>query len=261
MSVAVPGLLALLCGMLDPVEVFRGAFGVDPLDWQVGYLREARNVVLLKGRQVGASTSTAALAIRHARLHPRSLATIISPSLKQSTEVTLKARHGLVRLGERLTQDSASVLGIANGSRVMSLPGSPKSVRGWTADLLVIDEAAFLDPQTFLAARALVATGGRVIVQSTPAGPYGHFFDLFEGEEPTWARYRVRSDEVPTISAEFLAVERAALSAEEYAQEYCAEFTVPGLGLVDPARLAELTLAAAEEAAPPTPWDRARAAR
>lgn len=260
MSVAVPGLGAALAGLLDPVEIFRAAFGMEPFDWQYSYLRETHNTVLLKGRQIGASTSTASLAIRHCKYISNTLAAIISPSLKQSTEVTVKARQGLQRMGEKLIQDSASVLGLANGSRIMSLPGTPRSVRGWTAGLLILDEAAFLDPMTILAARALVATGGRVIVQSTPAGPYGPFFDLFSSTEPGWAKYRVRSDAAPSITKEFLATERASLSDEEYAQEYEAEFSTPGLGLIDPVRLRELTNEPTEKAESSV-WDKMRDAQ
>lgn len=230
-------------GWIDPTYTFEQAFGVAPLTWQVPYLWEVRNAVILKGRQVGASTCAAALAIRIIRSQPKKLAAIVSPSMKQSTEVKLRAKNGLEALGERLVIDSQTTVGLDNGSRILSLPGSAKSVRGWTADLLVIDEAAFLDPDTFLAARATVATGGRVIVQSTPAGPFGHFYDLFNSNDPTWAQFRVSSEDVPTISPEFLAAERATLGEDEYAQEYLGRFAQAGMGLVDPDRLNALTKA------------------
>jgi hypothetical protein len=231
-------------GWLDPSYTFRQAFGMSPMAWQVPYLESSDNAVILKGRQVGASTSAAAICIRYVRHHPDFLAAIVSPSMKQSTEVKLKAKQGLLRLGEELVQDSQDTLALTNGSRIVSLPGSPKSVRGWSAGLLVIDEAAFLEPETFLAARATVAaTGGRTIVQSTPISPFGHFFDLFDTPDPGWTKYQVSSEEVSTISADFLASERAKLTEDEYAQEYLGQFASPGLGLVDPARLRALTKA------------------
>ena len=238
----------------DPVALFEMAHGFPPLDWQAPYLRETKNCVVLKGRQVGASTCAGLLAVRMAVYFPNTLAAVVSPSLKQSTEVKVRAKEGLDRLDVDVKQDSASMIGLRNGSRIMSLPGSAKSVRGWTADLLVIDEAAFLSQATFLAARATAATGGRIIVQSTPAGPYGHFYDMWKLEDPAWAKYRVTSEEVDTISPEFLAAERASMTPEEFAQEYLAMFTRPGVGLVDPARLAELT--AAREEGTETVWDR-----
>ena len=174
-------LRADLRAALDPAETFRQAFALDPLDWQRGYLRESANSVLLKGRQTGAQPAAAGLAIHTARYWSDVNAVIVSPSLKQSTEITTKARTGLRRLGVRLVQDSTSVLRLANGSRILSLPGTARSVRGWTAKLLILDEAAFIAPETFTAARALVATGGRLVVQSTPAIETGDFHELVDG--------------------------------------------------------------------------------
>lgn len=242
MTVVVPGLAQHLGGWLTARELFIAATGDDPLPWQEGYLKETRDAVVLKGRQVGASTSGSVIAIRRARYYPGSLVAIVSPSLKQSTEVKERAKDGLIRLGEHLVKDSSSLIELRNRSRIMSLPGSPKSVRGWSADLLIIDEAAFLEEETFVAARATTAaTGGRTIVQSTPMGPFGSFYELWQDPDPRWAKYRVRSDEVPTITKDFLDRERATMTPEKYTQEYEADFTNPGLGLIDPDRLRELT--------------------
>ena len=139
---------------LDPVALFEAAFGVNALDWQRGYLREDRPVALVKGRQVGASLAAAALAIHVVRYHDDVNAIIVSPSLKQSTEIATRARTGLRNLGVGLLQDSISTLRLANGSRILSLPGTARSVRGWTAQLLVIDEAAYVDHETIVLPQA-----------------------------------------------------------------------------------------------------------
>jgi hypothetical protein len=223
---------------LDPAVLFDDAFGMPVLDWQESFLRATGNVVTAKGRQVGASTAAAALAIHRAR-YAGDNAVIVSPSLKQSTEILGKARTGLRALGVRLEQDSASVLRLRDGGRIISLPGTARSVRGWTAGLLIIDEAAFVSPETWIAARALIATSGRLVVQSTPALEVGDFHDLVGGGEETdgipsytgWTRFTVRSDEVPTISAAFLDAERAAMSPEAFATEYECTFGSAGLAM------------------------------
>lgn len=231
--------------LLDPWRAFELATGLAPLAWQRPYLLEDRDTLLKKGRQVGASTAAGVISCRYARLVPGSLVAIVSPSQKQSTEVKERTRKSALALGFVLDRDSETELRFDNRSRVLSLPGTPKAVRGWSADLLVIDEAAYLDPETFLAARATVAaTGGRVIVQSTPTrAPFGHFYDLWHESGERWARYHITSEEAGSISSEFLASERATMTAEEYASEYGGEFGTLGVGLVDPARLAELTVA------------------
>jgi tRNA(Met) C34 N-acetyltransferase TmcA len=227
---------------LDPAETFRAAFELEPLDWQVDYLREERNAAVLKGRQTGASTAAAALAIHTARTWSDANAVIVSPSLKQSTEICTRARIGLRNLGARLTQDSTSTLRLANGSRILSLPGTARSVRGWTAALLILDEAAFIEPDTFTAARALVATGGRLVVQSTPADELGDFYEITRAADPDWAYYMIRSDEVPTITAAFLDAERRAMSPDAFSQEYECTFGKAGASLFTADRIASLIL-------------------
>lgn len=254
MTVIVPNLQQHLAGWMSARELFIHAHGEEPLPWQEPYLKETRDAVVLKGRQVGASTAGSVIAIRRARYYPGSLVLIVSPSMKQSTEVKERSKSGLLALGEHLVRDSQSVLELGNRSRIMSLPGSAKSVRGWSADLLILDEAAFIEDETFVAARATVAaTGGRTIVQSTPMGPFGSFYDLWSDTDPRWAKFRVRSDEVPTIDPSFLANEKATMTPEKYTQEYEADFTNPGLGLIDPDRLRELT---GDEPDPSDIWQR-----
>jgi hypothetical protein len=216
---------------LDPAALFEEAFGMPALGWQRDYLRAAGDVAILKGRQIGASLAAAALAIRTARYSSDVNAVIVSPSLKQSTEITTKARIGVHNLGLRLVQDSTSTLRLSNGSRILSLPGTARSVRGWSARLLILDEAAYIGPETWTAARALVATGGRTIVQSTPADETGDFHDLVSGDDPAWTRFTVRSDEVPTISAEFLEAQRRQMAPDAYATEFECQFGRAGARL------------------------------
>lgn len=235
-------IIADLLEGLDPSITFERAFGYSALDWQYDYLREQRNTLVLKGRQIGASRGAAGLCIHQAKYVPYSLAAIVSPSLNQSTEICTRAREGLERLGEKLVQDSAHLLKLRNGSRILSLPGTARSVRGWSASLLILDEAAYLEHETIVAARALVATGGRLVVQSTAGPSLGDFYEMCRTPDPEWARFTVRSEEVPTISPEFLAGERKAMTPDAYAAEYECQFGRVGASLFDAARIASLVL-------------------
>jgi Terminase large subunit, T4likevirus-type, N-terminal len=208
-----------------PVDTFRAAFGDEPMAHQVAYLASTGHLLVRKGRQVGMTQAAAALAIHVARERAGNLAAVISPSLRQSTEVAARARLGLWALGDQLVQDSVSLLRLRNGSRILSLPGSARGVRGYAASLVIVDEAAWADDGTFTAVRALVAaTGGRVIVQSTPGSPVGFFHELATNTPPDWSTLVVRSDEARTISPEFLERERREMSEELFNQEYMAEF-------------------------------------
>jgi len=209
----------------DPVDTFRAAFGLDPYPWQPGYLRETRDLVFLKGRQIGATEGAAGLAIHVARSGPGPDVVVVSPTLRQSQEVSLRARRGLWALGERLPQDSASVVRLANGSRIVSLAGTPRSARGYSARLLIVDEAAYVDDDVWDAVRPIVAaTGGRTVVQSTPALMEGFFWELNDDTPDGWAKLVVPSSEV--LPAERLEAERERLRKKKgtYEREYLASF-------------------------------------
>jgi hypothetical protein len=228
----------------DPAAFFADAFRVEPMAHQITVLRSQGNLITLKGRQTGLSTVAMALACWQAVHLPGSLAVIVSPSLKQSQEVAIKARAALRNISlTPLEQDSATVLALTNGSRIMSLPGTSSSVRGFTAQLVIIDESAYVEEDTFTAARALVATGGRLLVQSTPAGAAGWFFELWQDaqDDPDWTTLLVKSEEASTIPKDFLARELASMGPVRFAAEYGASFEESGVGWFDIERLQSLT--------------------
>jgi hypothetical protein len=209
----------------SPVEVFKAAFGMPPMPWQVEYATETRDTVVRKGRQVGATQAAAGLSIYTARRRAGADVVVISPSQRQSTEIVVRARLGFDNLGEKLAQDNAGLLRLRNGSRILSLPGNSRGIRGYAPALVIIDESAWVAPETFMAARPLVAASkGRLIVQSTPDASSEWFRELALNTPDGWARIVVRSTDVPTIDPAFLAREEREMKPDEYAQEYLAEF-------------------------------------
>ena len=73
----------------------------------------------------------------------------------------------------------------ANGSRVIALPGSERTVRGYAgARLIVLDEAARVDDDLLAALRPTMATvDGSLIMLTTPAGKRGEFYRCATGIE------------------------------------------------------------------------------
>ena len=124
------GRAAAAIGTVSAIATFSLASGHAPMTWQRAILEETRDTILLKGRQIGATEVASVLAVHTALTRPGSTSAIISPSQRQSSEVTVRARIGFWNLGETLRQDSATLLRTANGSRVVSLPGSARGIRG-----------------------------------------------------------------------------------------------------------------------------------
>jgi len=124
-------------------------------------------------------------------------------------------------------------LELESGSRIVSLPGTDGSVRGFSAvRLLIIDEASRVEDGLYYAVRPMLAVGGgRLVAMSTPFGKRGFFWDTWENSPLKWERIRVPATECPRIPAEFLADEEHAMTANIFRQEYMCEFTESGASL------------------------------
>lgn len=206
---------------------FAHAHGLDNLDdWQEDLLlSEAPRILLNITRQGGKSTMSGVLAVHKALTSPGSLVLILAPSERQAKETFGKAaslyRHDV-------PADSYRKLGmeLRNGSRIEALPGTEKTVRGYSGvDLLILDEAARIEDELYYAIRPMLATsGGRLMMMSTPHGMRGIFHQEWT-EGTGWERYEVDAHRIPRIPADFLEEERASMPEALFAQEYLCRFT------------------------------------
>src|SRR5262249_34945772 len=144
----------------------------------------SRRVLLNCTRQWGKSTITAAKAVHYAYHHAVSLTVVVSPSARQSGEVLRKAAGvgpcaGLPAEGDG---DNDISLELPNRARIVGLPGSEATIRGFSAvSLLVVDEAARVSDELYLAIRPMLAvSGGALWLMSTPFGKRGFFWETWE---------------------------------------------------------------------------------
>jgi hypothetical protein len=212
---------------LDRVA-FARAVGVEPDEWQNDLLRSAAARVLLNcSRQSGKSTMAALITLHCALYHPGSLILCLAPALRQSQELFGKVARFYRELGRPVVPQSERRLSLEleNGSRIVTLPGSEKTIRGFSgAALLLVDEAARVDDGLYYAIRPMLAvSGGALMMLSTPYGKRGVFYEAWSGAED-WKRYEIPARRCPRISAAFLEDERRALPARVYRQEYECSF-------------------------------------
>jgi hypothetical protein len=199
--------------------------GMTPDGWQQKLLRSTSDrVLILACRQGGKSQTAAALALREALLYPPALVLLLSPTLRQSSEMFKdKVRRLYNALGRPVAtaQESALSLELTNGSRIISLPGIEETIRGYSGvRLLVIDEAARVPDDLYKSVRPMIATSrGKIVALSTPWGKRGFFYGEWESRHP-WQRVSVSALSCPRISREFLEEERQALGDRFFAQEY-----------------------------------------
>lgn len=213
-----------LARALDPLR-FAHALGFEPDAWQGQVLRsQSRRLLLNCARQTGKSTTTALLALHRAVYYAGSLILLVSPSLRQSSELFRKVTDHLARLDAtpRLTEDNRLSLTLANGSRVVSLPSSEATVRGFSGAALIIeDEAARVPDDLYRAVRPMLAvSGGRLVLMSTPYGTRGHFYEAWANGGDSWQRVTVTAAECARIPAGFLDEERRSMGEWWFRQEY-----------------------------------------
>src|ERR671913_328569 len=138
-SLALAGDLRLA---LDRVA-FAEKLGIVPDGWQGDFLRSSSDRVLLNcSRQSGKSTMSAVIALHRALYYPGSLVLRLAPTLRQSQELFGKVATFYRDLGRPVPAQGERKLSLEleNKSRIVTLPGSEKTIRGFSgAALLIVD--------------------------------------------------------------------------------------------------------------------------
>jgi hypothetical protein len=158
---------------------------------------DAEYRIVVAGRQVGKSRSLAKIALHFSSTRSNVFVLIISAT--DDAAKRLLADVGNLAAGSPLLRGSVvvsdkSLLTLTNGSQIKSVPASIKQIRGWPVDLLIVDEAGFVDNEIWDAAEATIAArpGARVIVTSSPWGSMEHWFRKMwnRGNDSPDATYR-----------------------------------------------------------------------
>lgn len=211
--------------MVEPTARF-------PLDsWQVDFLKDKRRrLLLLVHRQGGKSTVVGLKALHRAIFRRGQTIVLVSPTQRQSSEL-LHTIRGLVKAideyAKMLVVDNVMSIELSNGSRILSLPATGWNIRGITAHMIIVDEAAGVPDDIFSAlSPMLLTTGGQLIQVSTPKSRSGFFYESFQSE--LYCNYTIRASENPRMQTpqmqEFLESELVMHGSRIYGQEYECEF-------------------------------------
>jgi Terminase large subunit, T4likevirus-type, N-terminal len=213
---------------IDPCIRFRKAIGV-PDPWQRDVL-EAKDpfVVVLASRQIGKSTAIACLA--WAAFCDGKQVLLAAPSERQSKELLRRVHE--FRLADPnapiIIRSNLTELEGANGGRIVCVPATDQA-RGFTVELLILDEAAFLPDDAIAALLPMRTADGRVLMISTPRGRGGFFFDTWESGKVR--RIFARSVDTPRL-ANKVEFDRTYMSSIRFAQEHECRFLGGGMPLI-----------------------------
>jgi len=199
-------------------------------DWQQKVLDADGNLCLRSGRQVGKSTIVSMKAGEFALTHPKKVILVISATERQSYLLFEKilgyiynTRKASIKSGK--DRPTKHKIMLKNGSVIHCVPTGETGygIRGFTIDMLIADEAAFIPEEVWEAVTPMLAvTKGDIILLSTPHGREGYFARCFQDD--TYTQIHVSSEECPRINREFLAHEKLRMTRLQYSQEYLGEF-------------------------------------
>jgi len=198
--------------------------------------------IILKSRQMGISTLTAAYSLWLMVFHKDKNVLCISINQETSKEIVTRVRFANDNLPSWLKvkeqEDNRLSLRLTNGSQIKAVSSAGTSGRSSALSLLIIDEAAFIDniEEIWLSAQYTLSTGGRAIMLSTPNG-VGNFF------HQTWVKAEAKENKFNTIRLPWhLHPERdqawrdkqTELSGVKGAAQECdCDFATTGNGIVD----------------------------
>lgn len=201
--------------------------------WQLDVLAAKGNLVIRSGRQTGKSTVIAKLTGDYAKENKNRVVMVIAATERQAYLLFEKVfdyirenYNFLLKKGKQY--QTKTKLELKNGTKVFCLPCGldARGIRGYTVDLLIADEAAFIPRAVYDAMTPSISTrieeGARIILLSTPFGRENYFFECFDND--TFTKFHVSSEECPRQDKDFLAAEKKRMSKIAYAQEYLGEF-------------------------------------
>ena len=220
-----------------------------PLEtWQRDPLKlETRQTVLISPRQCGKSRSLSVLALWWAFRKPNQMVLVLSAGDVAASRLLRTIRQAAAHplLGASVNDETQHRVILSNGSEIRSVPASDSQIRGWTVDLLVVDEAAWL-PADILNAAALPTTAARpdarIVLASTPWADSGPFFEFAaQGEQPGnphTKTFRWKLKDAWWIVASVIDTAKATLSPLQFRAEYEGEFVGASDAYFQPGRLA-----------------------
>ena len=198
--------------------------------WQKEVLNQKGNICLRSGRQVGKSTVISIKAAEYAVYNKKKVVLVVAAVERQAYhlfEMTLNYLSdnykSQIKMGKN--RPTKSKIQLTNGTVIYCLPTgvSGLGIRGYTVDLLIADEAAFIPEEVWTAITPMLAvTHGNIILLSTPHGKEGFYYDCFQNED--YSSFHVSSEECERVDKKFLKREKERMTKVQYAQEYLGEF-------------------------------------
>lgn len=230
----------------------RGLIPFDTYDFQddcVKQFQEHRFNIVLKSRQLGLSTVSAAYVVWYAIFKKDKNILVIATKLNTAINFIKKVKTMLDGLPPWLLltkfEPTKQSIRFTNGSTITAVPTSPDAGRSEALALLIVDEAAFIRDfdEIWTSLYPTLSTGGSAIILSTPNGVGGQYYKLWTEAEsgandfnpirlPWWVH--------PEHDQEWFDKETKNLPKRKVAQEFLCDFISSGDTFLQPSDLEKL---------------------
>lgn len=200
-------------------------------DYQLNFLRdESEFRVVRKARQVGMSLIIAAEGLVECLMHPGYTVLFVSTgedAAKRILDYVYDLINGMPdKLKPKLTVETKGEIRFVNKSKLVSLPNNPKTVRGFRAHRVYVDEAAHFinDEDIFSAIQPSISRGGKMSLLSTPFGRSNKFYEVWDKHE-LYSKHTIHWQDCPDESyRKSVQANRKDMDEVDFNQEYCCDF-------------------------------------
>jgi hypothetical protein len=216
-------------------------------DWQKEALEYEGNLLLCTGRQVGKTFIMSRKASEYMIKHKGSKIIVCSLTEDQAQLMIVMVLSYLEQNYKFLIKKPYSKnvtknkIVLTNGSSIVARPvgNTGDAVRGFTGDVLILDEASRFNEFIFTASKpTLLTTGGKIWMCSTPFGKQGYFYECYLNKSKRFKVIETNSWDVVNTrpisevwtenkraeAIRFLEDEKKDMSELQFAQEYLGKF-------------------------------------
>jgi len=193
------------------------------------FTSQKRFRIVVTGRRWGKTWLALWWLVVNASSGPNRTCYFIAPSYRQAKRIAWRILKQQVPAAARhRTNEQELSIELGNGS-IIQLHGAdhPDSLRGVGLDVVVLDEYAFMDPETWtMVVRPMLSDRrGSAMFISSPSG-LNHFYELYMSAKTRteWDTFHFRTEDGGYVAMDELVSMRAEMDAKRYAQEFEASF-------------------------------------
>ncbi len=213
---------------------FAKLVGAPLAKWQAAALGlDSRVTYIIGARQSGKSRSVAVLAAWWAFREPDQHILVISAGelgSKRLLAMIAQLVADSALLSASVLDEQTGLLRLTNGSTIRSVPASSRAIRGWSIDLLILDEATELSDEIIDVALPTAAArpDARIVFASTGGAPVGRAYETYmAGLDPrsvTVRSFRWALRDARWISKAAIEHERNTMPPWRFQAEYLGEW-------------------------------------